>query len=181
MESLFSRTTVQFIAAYENLNFRIAAEKCLVTQPAITKSIKKIESDYNLKLFDKKGTKMMPTDFADDLYKQLIIMRDTANTLRLKFENWHQGNSGHLNIAVGMTLQSTRGFVDLLDDINKKFPKLTLNIASMIKDNCIPLLKDGDIDLWIGDISNLKNDNEDISTELTTKLENFEVDKTSEN
>ena len=45
MESLFSRTTVQFIAAYETLNFRIAAEKCLVTQPAITKSIKKIESD----------------------------------------------------------------------------------------------------------------------------------------
>ena len=167
MESLFSRTTVQFIAAYENLNFRIAAEKCLVTQPAITKSIKKIESDYNLKLFDKKGTKMMPTDFADDLYKQLIIMRDTANTLRLKFENWHQGNSGHLNIAVGMTLQSTRGFVDLLDDINKEFPKLTLNIASMIKDNCIPLLKDGDIDLWIGDISNLKNDNEFIKKFIT--------------
>ena len=167
MESLFSRTTVQFIAAYENLNFRIAAEKCLVTQPAITKSIKKIESDYNLKLFDKKGTKMMPTDFADDLYKQLIIMRDTANTLRLKFENWHQGNSGHLNIAVGMTLQSTRGFVDLLDDINKEFPKLTLNIASMIKDNCIPLLKDGDVDLWIGDISNLKNDNEFIKKFIT--------------
>ena len=44
MESLFSRTTVQFIAAYETLNFRMAAEKCLVTQPAITKSIKKIES-----------------------------------------------------------------------------------------------------------------------------------------
>ena len=106
MESLFSRTTVQFIAAYENLNFRIAAEKCLVTQPAITKSIKKIELDYNMKLFDKKGTKMIPTEFADDLYKELIAMRDTANSLRLKFENWHEGNSGHLNIAVGMTLQS---------------------------------------------------------------------------
>ena len=49
MEALFSRTTVQFIAAYENLNFRIAAEKCLVTQPAITTSIKKIQLEYNIK------------------------------------------------------------------------------------------------------------------------------------
>ena len=109
MESLFSRTTVQFIAAYETLNFRIAAEKCLVTQPAITKSIKKIESDYNMKLFDKKGIKMYPTEFADDLYKELLDMRDTANSLRLKFESWHKGNSGHLNIAVGITLQSSEG------------------------------------------------------------------------
>tara|TARA_B100000029_G_scaffold179147_1_gene176513 strand:+ start:4087 stop:5007 length:921 start_codon:yes stop_codon:yes gene_type:complete len=160
MESLFSRTTVQFIAAYENLNFRIAAEKCFVTQPAITKSIKKIESDYKIKLFDKKGTKMIPTDFADDLYKELLLMRDSANNLRLKFENLHQGNSGFLNIAVGLTLQSTRGFVDLINDINIKFPNLVLNIASMTKINSIPLLKEGDIDLWIGDITNLKNDNE---------------------
>tara|TARA_B100001175_G_C19379796_1_gene575996 strand:+ start:28 stop:957 length:930 start_codon:yes stop_codon:yes gene_type:complete len=160
MESLFSRTTVQFIAAYETLNFRIAAEKCLVTQPAITKSIKKIESDYNMKLFDKKGIKMYPTEFADDLYKELLDMRDTANSLRLKFESWHKGNSGHLNIAVGITLQSSEGFVNLISDINTKFPNVSLNIASMIKDASIPLLKNGNIDLWIGDISNLEEDEE---------------------
>jgi hypothetical protein len=160
MESLFSRTTVQFIAAYETLNFRIAAEKCLVTQPAITKSIKKIESDYNMKLFDKKGIKMYPTEFADDLYKELLDMRDTANSLRLKFESWHKGNSGHLNIAVGITLQSSEGFVNLISDINTKFPNVSLNIASMIKDASIPLLKNGNIDLWIGDISNLVEDEE---------------------
>ena len=160
MESLFSRTTVQFIAAYETLNFRIAAEKCLVTQPAITKSIKKIESDYNMKLFDKKGIKMYPTEFADDLYKELLDMRDTANSLRLKFESWHKGNSGHLNIAVGITLQASEGFVNLISDINTKFPNVSLNIASMIKDASIPLLKNGNIDLWIGDISNLVEDEE---------------------
>ena len=160
MESLFSRTTVQFIAAYETLNFRIAAEKCLVTQPAITKSIKKIESDYNMKLFDKKGIKMFPTEFADDLYKELLDMRDTANSIRLKFESWHKGNSGHLNIAVGITLQSSEGFVNLISDINTKFPNVSLNIASMIKDGSIPLLKNGNIDLWIGDISNLVEDEE---------------------
>lgn len=160
MESLFSRTTVQFIAAYETLNFRIAAEKCLVTQPAITKSIKKIESDYNMKLFDKKGIKMYPTEFADDLYKELLDMRDTANSLRLKFESWHKGNSGHLNIAVGIILQSSEGFVNLISDINTKFPNVSLNIASMIKDASIPLLKNGNIDLWIGDISNLVEDEE---------------------
>ena len=160
MESLFSRTTVQFIAAYENLNFRIAAEKCLVTQPAITKSIKKIESDYKMKLFDKRGAKMIPTEFADDLYKELVSMRDTASSLRLKFENLHEGNSGHLNIAVGVALQSSQGFVDLISNINSNFPNVSLNISSMIKDTCLPLLKDGEVDLWIGDIGDLTIDDQ---------------------
>ena len=106
MESLFSRTNIQFIAAYENLNFRIAAEKCFVTQPAITKSIKKIESDQKMKLFERIGQKMIPTEFADDLYKEPINMRDTANSLRLKFQDMSKGEGGHLNIGVGRNIST---------------------------------------------------------------------------
>ena len=160
MESLFSRTNIQFIAAYENLNFRIAAEKCFVTQPAITKSIKKIELDYNMKLFEKIGQKMIPTEFADDLYKELLNMRDTASSLKLKFQDMNKGEGGHLNIGVGIALQSSKGFVKMIAYLNKNFPNITLNITSMIKDTSVPLLENGAIDLWIGDISNLEENNQ---------------------
>jgi len=159
MESIFSRNTEQFIAAYESLNFRIAAEKCFVTQPAISKSIKKIETDYQMKLFEKESGKMLPTEFADDLYKELIVMRESVSSLRLKFQNWHNGNSGLLNIAVGISIQSSDGFVNFISDAQKKYPNITLNFSSMIKDTSLPLLKTGEIDLWVGDISNLKKDN----------------------
>lgn len=159
MESIFSRNTEQFIAAYESLNFRIAAEKCFVTQPAISKSIKKIETDYQMKLFEKESGKMLPTEFADDLYKELIVMRESVSSLRLKFQNWHNGNSGLLNIAVGISIQSSDGFVNFISDAQNKYPNITLNFSSMIKDTSLPLLKTGEIDLWVGDISNLKKDN----------------------
>ena len=159
MESIFSRNTNQFIAAYENLNFRVAAEKCFVTQPAISKSIKKIETDYQMKLFEKESGKMLPTEFADDLYKELLVMRESVSSLRLKFQNWHNGNSGLLNIAVGISIQSSDGFVNFISDAQKKYPNITLNFSSMIKDTSLPLLKTGEIDLWVGDISNLKKDN----------------------
>tara|TARA_B100000900_G_scaffold406140_1_gene416730 strand:- start:80 stop:997 length:918 start_codon:yes stop_codon:yes gene_type:complete len=159
MESIFSRNTEQFIAAYESLNFRIAAEKCFVTQPAISKSIKKIETDYQMKLFEKESGKMLPTEFADDLYKELLLMRESVSSLRLKFQNWHNGNSGLLNIAVGISIQSSDGFVNFISDAQKKYPNITLNFSSMIKDTSLPLLKTGEIDLWVGDISNLKKDN----------------------
>ena len=133
MESIFSRNTDQFVAAYESLNFRIAAEKCFVTQPAISKSIKKIETDYEMKLFEKDGSKMIPTEFADNLYKELITMRESASSLRLKFQNWHNGNSGLLNIAVGISIQSSDGFVNFISDAQKKYPNITLNFSSMIK------------------------------------------------
>ena len=61
---------------------------------------------------------------------------------------------GHLNIAVGITLQSSEGFVNLISDINTKFPNVSLNIASMIKDASIPLLKNGNIEI---EIDNFKN------------------------
>ena len=159
MESIFSRNTEQFIAAYESLNFRIAAEKCFVTQPAISKSIKKIETDYQMKLFEKESGKMLPTEFADDLYKELLLMRESVSSLRLKFQNWHNGNSGLLNIAVGISIQSSDGFVNFISDAQKKYPNISLNFSSMIKDTSLPLLKTGEIDLWVGDISNLKKDN----------------------
>ena len=159
MESIFSRNTEQFIAAYESLNFRIAAEKCFVTQPAISKSIKKIETDYQMKLFEKESGKMLPTEFADDLYKELLVMRESVSSLRLKFQNWHNGNSGLLNIAVGISIQSSDGFVNFISDAQNKYPNITLNFSSMIKDTSLPLLKTGEIDLWVGDISNLKKDN----------------------
>ena len=159
MESIFSRNTDQFIAAYESLNFRIAAEKCFVTQPAISKSIKKIETDYEMKLFEKDGTKMIPTEFADDLYRELLTMRESVSSLRLKFQNWHNGNSGLLNIAVGVSIQSSDGFVNFISDVQKVYPNISLNFSSMIKDTSIPFLKNGEIDLWVGDISNLKKDN----------------------
>ena len=159
MESIFSRNTEQFIAAYESLNFRIAAEKCFVTQPAISKSIKKIETDYQMKLFEKESGKMLPTEFADDLYKELLVMRESVSSLRLKFQNWHNGNSGLLNIAVGVSIQSSDGFVNFISDAQNKYPNITLNFSSMIKDTSLPLLKTGEIDLWVGDISNLKKDN----------------------
>lgn len=159
MESIFSRNTNQFVAAYESLNFRIAAEKCFVTQPAISKSVKKIETDYKMKLFEKDGSKMIPTEFADNLYKELITMRESASSLRLKFQNWHNGNSGLLNIAVGVSIQSSDGFVNFISDVQKIYPNISLNFSSMIKDTSIPFLKNGEIDLWVGDISNLKKDN----------------------
>ena len=159
MESIFSRNTDQFIAAYESLNFRIAAEKCFVTQPAISKSIRKIETDYEMKLFEKDGTKMIPTEFADDLYRELLTMRESVSSLRLKFQNWHNGNSGLLNIAVGVSIQSSDGFVNFISDVQKVYPNISLNFSSMIKDTSIPFLKNGEIDLWVGDISNLKKDN----------------------
>jgi DNA-binding transcriptional LysR family regulator len=113
-----------------------------------------------MKLFERRGQKMIPTEFADDLYKELINMRDTANSLRLKFQDMNKGEGGHLNIGVGIALQSSKGFVKMISDLNKNFPNITLNITSMIKDTSVSLLENGTIDLWIGDISNLEENNQ---------------------
>ena len=62
----------------------------------------------------------------------------------------------------------------MISDLNKNFPNITLNITSMIKDTSVSLLENGAIDLWIGDISNLEENNQIIKKFINAwSLRNF--------
>ena len=54
-------------------------------------------------------------------------LKASSVPFRLKFQNWHNGNSGLLNIAVGVSIQSSDGFVNFISDVQKVYPNISLN------------------------------------------------------
>lgn len=112
-----------FIVAAKYENFRRASEELFLTQPAITKHIKKLEEYLNIKLFERNGKAiyLSPAGHKFLPYAQEIMM--TFDTELDEFEGWKQGYKRKLTIAAAPQIASSilprvlREFMDQNPDI----------------------------------------------------------------
>ncbi|MEW4402274.1 LysR family transcriptional regulator [Enterococcus sp. AN402] len=70
-----------FIVVYETRNFSLAAKKLFISQPTVSMQIKKLERQYNLKLFSRSGKQtIIPTKEADFLYPKCLDIIDILSS-----------------------------------------------------------------------------------------------------
>ena len=55
------------VALAETLNFRRAAERCYVSQPALSAQIQKLEQQLGVKLFERDPRRVLPTAIGEEL------------------------------------------------------------------------------------------------------------------
>ncbi len=112
-----------FIISAKYENFRKASEELFLTQPAITKHIKKLEEDLNIQLFDRKGKTVTLTPAG---YKFLPFAKEFVSKYEQgidSFESWKQGYNRKLTIATAPQIASSflpsllRAFIDENPDI----------------------------------------------------------------
>jgi DNA-binding transcriptional LysR family regulator len=66
------------LAAAETLNFTRAAERCNVSQPALTKGIKGLEAELGAPIFNREGKRIRLSDFGRSILPTLREMQDQA-------------------------------------------------------------------------------------------------------
>ncbi|UOE95200.1 LysR family transcriptional regulator [Alkalihalobacillus sp. LMS39] len=112
-----------FIICAKYENFRKASEDLFLTQPAITKHIKRLEEHLNIQLFDRKGKAVSLTPAG---YKFLPYAKEFVSKYEEgidSFESWKQGYSRKLTIAVAPQIAASflpsllRTFIDENPDI----------------------------------------------------------------
>ncbi len=123
-----------FITAAKYENLRRASEDLFLTQPALSKHIKKLESYVNTKLFDRVGKNitLTPAGYQFLSYaKEIVAKYDKGMD---EFEAWKQGYNRKLTIAVAPQIASSvlpgilRGFIDEYPDI-----EIIVNIVNSFK------------------------------------------------
>lgn len=62
------------LAVEEEGNISRAAEKCFVSQPAMTQTIKKLEKELGISLFIKQGGRLVPTEEGSIVLKHVKEM-----------------------------------------------------------------------------------------------------------
>ena len=107
-------------------NIAQAAENLYITQPALRKTINKIESVYNAPLFYKEGRKLIPTEIGQEIIEFADSMLASEAILEAKIFDIQHLNTGLVSIGFPSYV-ANRFLTYKLFNFQKKHPNITLN------------------------------------------------------
>lgn len=149
MELLDSRRLRHFLAVYDLRSIGQAAEKLFLTQPALSKSIRQLEEDLQIKLFDRTPLGVVPTVFGDALAQHAKVIRSEIRHAETEIANLRGGTRGHVTVGVGPSVAAN--FMPMATQLlRKERPGIHFTVIEGLVDTLIPALRRGEIDLAIG-------------------------------
>lgn len=140
------RVLKYFVQVAKDHNFTRAAEHLYISQPALSKMIKKLESELGVPLFDIRTTGVYLTDFGEQLYQRVIPIISDFDSLSNFAREVQTQPTGILRVGVTPML-ATLYMVDIFTEFNHCWPEIKLQI---VEDGTILLRKsllNGEIDI----------------------------------
>lgn len=124
------RLIAAFLAVAEELNFRRAAERLHIAQPALSQQIQALERDLKVTLFDRTTRSVSLTDAGAAFYQPAQrVMREVA-AARVAAT---QGDAGG-SVSVGFTRSSTHDMLPrLARAVQEKAPHLRLHLRGAVQ------------------------------------------------
>ena len=128
------------------LHFGRAAEKLHITQPALSKQIKKLEEKLGLRLFDRHNRKVELTEAGLHLQSQVALLlnnwkKDVGHALQLQ-----SGIAGTLRVGyVGSAIQYLTQ--QLLRTVREQYPEIQFELQEMGNFRQIQLLEEHQLDI----------------------------------
>lgn len=136
------------VAVSKERNFRRAAEKCFVSQPALSLAIKKLEDDLGVLIFERSRTDVSSTPIGEKIVHQAIRAIEEVNHIR---EISKQGNnqlSGPFRLGL---IYSVGPYLlpEIIPILRQKAPDMPLDIEENLTTQLEMQLKNGVIDAAI--------------------------------
>lgn len=137
-----------FIEVYECKSILLASKKLFNSQPAVTASIKRLESYLGGTLFIRTSKGVVPTTEGVNFYNTCISTTNLLDKGIDEFKTFNNLNEGYLNIGSSSTIVR-KLLLPFLSAFNKKYPKVVIKITDADSDRLQKLLKNGELDLII--------------------------------
>ena len=148
-----------------------AAENLLISQPAVTQSIKTLEDQLGGKLFIRTPKGVILTNEGEELYKYIKEGMNYFINGTNKFSSLKNLDSGVINIGA-TTVISEHYLMPYLDKFHTKYPNVDIKVHNDLTDNLIKELRNGNLDIIIINTPNTNIKDIDIYT-LTTLQDTF--------
>lgn len=144
-----------FITVARTLSFTKAASMLNVSQPAISKQIKELESEMGEPLFNRQGNRISLTDKASEILPIVHRIMEGYYTLNDTIHNDLNLFEGALNIGASTTIAQYI-LPTILAKFNTQYPNIKLSIRSANSDEVIEMLQRREIEMAIieGDNTN---------------------------
>jgi LysR family transcriptional regulator, hydrogen peroxide-inducible genes activator len=146
---VMSLTELKFIVAVaQERNFRRAAEKCFVTQPALSLAIKKLEEELNIIIFERSRSDVSMTEIGEKIVEQAEkVLEETARIKQLAEMGKNQLKG---TFKLGL-IHSIGPYLlpEIIPILRKTAPDMPLEVEENLTANLEIQLKNGVIDAAI--------------------------------
>lgn len=132
------------VAFYGNISK--AAKKLCVTQPSVTKSIKKLENQLNIILFVREKKGMVLTDDGKRLYRYIIDSINTLDNIEYVAKNINESDVGILRIGAGESV-TKHILKPTIIEYKKLHPGITIELINQSSEQLYNDIRYGRIDL----------------------------------
>jgi len=149
-------------------SFLEASNRLFISQPAVSKSISKLEEDLGVVLFYRANKGITLTSFGEVLYKYLKETKDLLQSCERVLVSMNNTEEG--NIVIGVQSHIVRNFLmDKIDNFRLKHPKINITLIDLSTRALIEQLEEQKID-FIVDSSPIDTVYNNINIEPICKL-----------
>ncbi|QWW71389.1 LysR family transcriptional regulator [Rhizobium sp. WYJ-E13] len=135
-----------FLAVCETRNFTRAAEKCNVTQPALSRAVQQLEDEVGGLLFRRERNLTHITDLGNLLRPRFQQIQDELMGVRTEASRFLCLSEAHLKVGIMCTI-GPRRFTGLLTDFNMRHKGVQLQLIEGVPTRLSDLLETGEIDV----------------------------------
>ncbi len=133
------------VAVAREKNFRRAAERCFVSQPALSLGIRKLEQELGVRIFERSKTEVSVTDVGARIIEQAQRVLEEAERINGLAQAGRDPLAGPLRLGVIYTIGPYL-LPDLIPALRKRAPKMPLEVEENLTANLEVLLKNGSLD-----------------------------------
>jgi LysR family hydrogen peroxide-inducible transcriptional activator len=137
-----------FLAVCETRNFTRAAQKCNVTQPALSRAIQQLEDEVGGLLFRRERNLTHITDLGTLLRPRFQQIVEELTGVRQEASRFLCLNDAHLKVGIMCTV-GPRRFTGLLTDFHMRHRGIQLQLIEGVPTRLSQLLESGEIDVAI--------------------------------
>ncbi len=135
-----------FLAVAKELHFRKAAEQLFISQPGLSRQIKQMEDDLDIKLFERHNRKVELTKAGRYLQRELITNFKRLDDILIQTKLLSDGIEGNLKLAyVGSAMQKL--IPELLLKFRDTNPNVLINLTEIDNNRQIQALLNQEIDI----------------------------------
>ena len=143
-----------FLAVSETLNFTCAAKNCSVSQPALTKAIKKLEEELGGPLFRRERNQTHLTDLGRLMVPHLEQTANSVFAAKEQASKLQNMDEAPLRLGVMCTIGPNR-LLGFLGELREMLPQLELTLCEAPGHELIGDMLSGEIDLALIGLPNL--------------------------
>lgn len=135
-----------FLALADTLNFTRAAESCNVTQPALTKSIQKLEDELGGPLLLRERRDSQLTVLGQTMLPLMQRIFDAANAARRGAIDFHRQDVERVRVGLGPWV-SPDSIAPILRELSTRFPSLEVSVHFGSTETLSEMLVSAEIDI----------------------------------